>query len=67
MNDTIHYPLADHVRVYRNGRVESCPKPGCIGGKETEWHTLTVQGPKRGGYPQGRFPKSGGCSWVSIA
>jgi hypothetical protein len=43
--------MADHIRVYRDGRVESCLKPGRIGGKGTEWHTLSVQGPERGGYP----------------
>jgi hypothetical protein len=51
MSHMMPYPLADHIRVYRDGRIESFLKPGRIGGKGTEWHRLAVQGPKRGGCP----------------
>ena len=50
MFETMLYPPADHIRVYRDGRIESCLNRGRSGGKGKFWHAVKPQ-IKEGGYP----------------
>jgi hypothetical protein len=52
MSDAKPCPLADYIRVYRDGRIESCLTRGRIGGKTDRWRPLAVTRPSGGGsYP----------------
>lgn len=50
MPETMPYPLADHIRVHRDGRIESCLKLGRVSGKGDKWRPIKPQ-LKQGGYP----------------
>ena len=39
-DETRPFPLNPNYRVYRDGRVESCLKPGRKGGPGDEWHPI---------------------------
>lgn len=51
MSDTMPFPLADHIRVSRDGRVESCLNVGCRGGLGSTWRPLAINMEAPGGYP----------------
>ena len=58
MSETRLYPLADHIRVYRDGRIESCVVPWDIFVKSSAWHPVKVCYDASRGYPYVyvRFP-----------
>lgn len=51
MQDMRIFPLADHIRVTRDGHVESCLRPGCKGGKGDVWRPVKINRDAPGGYP----------------
>ena len=55
------YPLAPHLRVSRDGRVESCRTPGPNGRNSSRWRPLKVHcGEKRGRLPTIAVTQGGG-------
>jgi hypothetical protein len=51
MQETKPYPMADHIRVYQDGRIESCLKLGRASGKCDIWRPVTINLSGRDGYP----------------